>query len=233
MPSQLHYSQPDGRGSYELDLTGYPSGVYTAVISKGNSQNAEIFTVGLQTGSGEIKINTTKEGYLPGDSILLLGDTGENILLTVTLMDSDGNIIKEKETFSNKNGKISESSFRIPSDAKQGTWKFNAKSGSNFHTIEIEVLATLEEGMVISVEEGIDVAGVGKTIVIKVIGAKQTVEFEIIASDGEIIETLSFVASDQGGISLPWIIPKDTEPGTYTISATDAFNSVNTTFVLK
>ena len=221
--------QPDGRGSYELDLTGYPSGVYAAVISKGSSQSTEVFTVGLQTGSGEIKINTTKEAYLPGDSILLLGDTAENVLLTVALMDSDGNIIKEKETFSDKNGKISESSFRIPSDAIHGIWQFNAKSGSNFHTIEIEVLATLEEGMIVSIEEGIEVVGVGKTIVIKVIGAKQTVAFEIIASDGEIIETLSFVASSQGEVNLPWIIPKDTEPGTYTISATDAFHSVNGT----
>ncbi len=225
--------QPDGRGSYELDLTGYPSGVYAAVISKGSSQSTKVFTVGLQTGSGEIKINTTKEAYLSGDSILLLGDTAENVLLTVTLMDSDGNIIKEKETFSDKNGKISESSFRIPSDAIHGIWKFNAKSGSNFHTIEIEVLSTLEEGMIVSIEEGFEVAGVGKTILIKVIGAKQTVAFEIIASDGEIIETLSFVASDQGDISLPWIIPKDTEPGTYTISATDAFHSVNGTFTLE
>ena len=225
--------QPDGRGSYELDLTGYPSGVYTAVISKGSVQSTEVFTVGLQTGSGEIKINTTKEKYLPGDSILLLGNTAENVLLTVTLMDSDGNIIKERETFSDKNGKISESSFRIPLDATHGIWKFNAKSGSNFHTIEIEVLDRLEEGMMVSVEEGVDVPGIGKIVLIKVFGAKQTVAFEIIASDGEIIEKLSFIASDQGDINLPWIIPKDTEPGTYTISATDAFNSVNGTFRIE
>ncbi len=227
--------QPDGRGNYELDLTGYPSGVYTAVISKGSSQSTEVFTVGLQTGSGEIKINTTKEGYLPGDSILLLGDTAENVLLTVALMDSDGNIIKEKETFSDKNGKISDSSFRIPSDAKQGTWKFNAKSGSNFDTIEIEVFATLEKGMMVSAEEidDPDTAYLGKTVLIKVNGAKQTVELEIITSDGEIIETLSLIASAQGDINLPWIIPTDTEPGTYTISATDAFNSVNGTLTLE
>jgi hypothetical protein len=227
--------QPDGRGSYELDLEGYPSGIYTAVISKGSAQSTEVFSVGLQTGSGEIKINTTKEGYLPGDSILLLGDTAENVLLTVALMDSDGNIIKEKETFSDKNGKISDSTFRIPSDAKHGMWKFNAKSGSNYDTIEIEVLATLEDGMIVTVEEIDDpsTSYLGKSILIKVVGAQQTVEFKIIAIDGEIIETLSFVASDQGDVNLPWLIPTDTEPGTYTISASDAFNSVNATFALN
>ena len=51
-------------------------------------------------------------------------------------------IVKIKETFSDKNGKISESSFRIPSDeATPGTWNINVKSGSNFANIEIEVLS--------------------------------------------------------------------------------------------
>lgn len=89
-----------------------------------------------------------------------------------------------------------------------------------------------QSSLTVTVEKGEDVAGVGKTILIKVIGAKQTVAFEIIASDGEIIETLSFGASDEGEINLPWIIPKDTEPGTYIITAKDAFNSGQTTFTI-
>ena len=225
--------QPDGRGSYQLDLEGYTSGVYTAVVSKAGDESQEVFTVGLQTGSGEIEAKITKPNYLPGDSILLLGDTSENVLLTVSLMDPDGNIIKEKESFSDKNGKITESSLRIPTDAKHGMWKINVKSGANFDIVEFEVLATLEEGMIVSVEEGVDVGGVGKTISIKVNGAQQTVEIKIVAEDGEIIETLSFPASDQGAIDLPWLIPKDTEPGLYTISVVDAFNSAKTTYLLE
>jgi len=224
--------QPDGTRTYDLDLSGYTSGAYSAVISKGSAQSVEIFTVGLQTGSGEIKINTTKVSYLPGDSILILGDTSSNVLLTITLMDPDGNQIKVKETFSDKNGKISESSFRIPSDGKTGMWLINAKSGSNFDTKEIEVLATIEEGMIVSITDGIEIPGVGKIIQIKVLGAQQTVEIEIIAEDGKIIETLSFVASDHGEINQPWIIPKDTEPGTYTIKVKDAFHSAENTFEL-
>ena len=61
--------------------------------------------MGLQTGSGEIEINATKLDYDPGDSILILGDTGANILLTITLIDPNGSEIKVKETFSDKNGK--------------------------------------------------------------------------------------------------------------------------------
>lgn len=225
--------QPDGRGTYTLDLKGYISGVYTAVLSKGNTQSTEIFAVGLQTGSGNIEINTTKLDYLPSDSILILGDTAPNTLLTVTLIDPDENEVKVKETFSDKNGKISESSFRIPSDGKSGTWKINVKSGSNFDIREIQVLATLYEGMQVLIEDGSEIPGFGKTITIKVVGANQTVEIEIIAEDGEIIETLSFPASQQGEINQPWIIPKETEPGIYTVKVSDAFDFAETTFELE
>ncbi len=225
--------QPDGRGTYYLDLTGYGSGVYTAVISKGSTQNTEIFAVGLQTGSGDIEINTTKLEYLPSDPILILGNTGSNSLLIITLIDPDENEVKEKETFSDKEGKISEGSFRIPSDGKSGTWTINVKSGSNFETTEIEVLATLHEGIIVTVEEGDEIHGYGTTINIRVTGAQQVTEIEIIAEDGEIIETLSFPASSEGEINLPWIIPKDTEPGLYTIRASDAFDIANGTYTFK
>jgi len=112
-------------------------------------------------------------------------------------------------------------------------WTLKAQSGSNFDTIEIEVLATLSEGMQIVVEEGETYGGVGKSIMIKVTGAQQTVEIEIIAEDGEIIDTLSFVASNQGEIKLPWLIPKETEPGIYTFRGTDAKDSTETTFEIQ
>ena len=135
---------PDGSGSYSLELDGYLSGVYIAVISKGNTQSTEIFTVGLQTGSSQIEINTTKMNYLPGDSILVLGNTSPNVILNIILIDPEGNEVKMKETFSDKNGQISESSFRIPNNAEPGMWTINANSGSTYDLIELEVLATLQ-----------------------------------------------------------------------------------------
>ena len=62
------------------------------------------------------------------------------------------------------------------------------------------------------------------------IGAQQTVEIEIIAEDGEIIDTLSFQASSQGEIIQPWIIDDQMEPGIYTLKVKDAFDSAETTF---
>jgi len=225
--------QPDGRGTHTLKLDGYSSGVYTAVISKGTAQNSEVFTVGLQTGSGEIKINTTKLDYQPGDSILVLGETGSNVILTITLINPEGEEVKIKETFSDKNGKISEGSFRVPTDAKRGEWIINAKSGSNFDNAVINVVRDKSEGMTVEVGIGKEISGYGKTINIHVFGASQTVELNIIAEDGEIIDELSFPASKEGEINQPWIIPKDTEPGTYTIKVSDAQNNAETTFEIK
>lgn len=224
---------PDGRGSITLDLKGYGTGVYTAVISKGGDQNEEIFTVGLQTGSGEIDINTTKVSYFTGDSILLLGETGPNVLLTITLSDPNGKEIKVKETFSDKNGKISSGTFRVPSDGIPGTWTIKAASGSNFDTVDFEVNSIVIEGMIVTVTKGQDIPGYGKTINISVIGAQQTVDLQIIGDDNKVIEELSFPASKSGEIKQPWIIPKDTEPGTYTIKASDAFNTAESTFEIN
>ncbi|QLH03391.1 biofilm-associated protein [Nitrosopumilus cobalaminigenes] len=225
--------QPDGRGTHSLNLDGFASGVYTAVISKGSTQSTEIFTVGLVTGSGDIDINTTKIEYHPGDSILILGDTGDNVLLTITLTDPDGNEIKTKETFSDKNGKISEGSFRIPSDGKSGVWNINAKSGSNFDNVEIDVVTTVSEGMVVSVEQGANIPGLGDTIIIKVFGAEQNVTIEIVSDEGEIIGSLEGIITSAGIIDQLWAIPAETEPGTYTIIVTNPSDSAETTYELQ
>jgi hypothetical protein len=149
------------------------------------------------------------------------------------LINPEGEEIKVKETFSDKNGKISEGSFRIPSEGIPGTWIINAKSGSNFDNEEINVLTAVQEGMTVSVEQGQEIPGYGTTMNIIVFGAAQTVEIEIIAEDGEIIQELSFPASGEGQINQPWIIPKDTEPGTYTIKVSDATNNAETTFEIQ
>lgn len=223
----------DGKKTYELELSGYSSGAYTAIVNKGASKSSEVFTVGLQTGSGAVKIGSTKLDYRPGEAILILGDTKENSLLTLTLSDPDGTVWKTKEIFSDKNGKIADDSLRLPSAAEPGIWIVNAKSGSNFDNVEIEVITSKEEGLVVTVEEGIEISGYGKSINIKVINAEQTVKMTILNSDGEEIETLSFPSNKEGEIKQPWFIPKGTIPGTYTIKVTDAHNTAETTFTVK
>ncbi len=222
--------QQDNRGVYQLDLTDYTSGVYTAVVSKGSEQDTKTFTVGLQVGAGTITINATKSTYLAGDSMVLLGDATKNSILIISLMDPDGNIIREKHTFSDKNGRISENSFKIPADAKQGTWKIIVRSGTTSNSVEFEVLSTIEEGMTLSIAEGTEINSEIKTITVNVSGAQQNVTVKILTDNGEVLDSFTSLASDQGNISLPWSIPKDMESGEYTIIVTDAFNSTQITF---
>ncbi len=224
---------PDGRIDYELDLSGYTSGVYTVVVTRANAQTNEVFSVGLQVGSGSIDLNLTKEAYEPGDPILILGNSGPNILITLSLLDPDGNEVRVKETFTNKEGNLSESSFRIPSNAVPGVWTIKAKSGPNFEEVKFEILPSMEEGMIVFVE-GIDyIPGVGKIIKIKVLGATQSVVIEIFSQTQELVGHLEFVATDAGLVALPWPVPNDTPAGNYTIKVKDAFNSAETSFVLE
>ena len=225
--------QQDGRKTYSLDLNGYSSGVYTAVVNKGSAKSSEVFTVGLQAGSGEIKISSTKLEYRPGESILILGGANQNTLLTITLIDPNGNVWKTKEIFSDKNGKIADGGLRIPSKATPGIWVIKAQSGSNFEEIEIEVITSKEEGLVVTTSQGTEIPGFGKSINIKVINAVQTVQIEIIALNGDVIDKLSFPASGNGEIKQPWFIPKDLAPGTYTIKVKDSQNTAETTFELE
>lgn len=224
---------PDGKKSHTIDLTGFASGVYTMVVKRGTSQTSEIFTVGLQTGSGEIDIRTTKLDYKIGEAVLILGNSKPNILATITMYDDEGNIIKTKETYTNKDGVLSDSSFRIPSGSAIGKWKIEARSGSNFDEAFINVVTDTDvEGMIVTFEGFDNIATVGKIVKIRVIGAEQLVTIRIINPLGEEVDKLQFPASGGGEIATPWPMPKDSPKGIYTINVNDAFNSASTTFVL-
>jgi len=144
---------PNGSAEYVLDLEGFSTGVYTLVITRGNSQSTEIFSIGLDTGSGPIEIRTTKNTYLPGDVILILGKTGLTVLITLSLVDPDGTEVKQKEIFSNDEGVFSNESFRIPLDAKAGLWVIKGNSGPNFTELEIDVASEAKEGLAIRVDK--------------------------------------------------------------------------------
>ncbi len=222
----------DGRATHTISLAGFTTGVYTAVISKGNTHSTEIFTVGFQTGSGSIDIQTTKTEYNPGDPILILGTTGTkeneeiNVFMTITMIDPDGNRIKTKEVYSDKSGNVSESSFRVPSDAKTGTWKINARNDNTSDTVMIEVVTSATEGMTITVEKGDD----ANTLRIKVFGATTKPIIRILSDDGIQVGVLNGPITKDGISVQPWLIPKNTAPGIYTFNATNPTDTVETTF---
>lgn len=225
--------QADGTIEYKLDLEKYGTGIYTAVISRGITKTSEVFSVGLSTGSGEIKVRTVKDLYKVGDSILILGETNKNVLIRIQLIDPNGTVIKQKETFSDKDGKITDETFRIPSDATDGKWIIRIASGSNFALAEIEVSSTHQVGMMATFEGIQETVGTGKSVKVKVVGAKTTVNIKVFDSTNSTFGSeLSQPVSSAGESHILWPIPKDSAPGTYTLVASDAFNTARVQFTL-
>ena len=128
-----------GTKTFEFDLTGYASGVYKAVVSNPTYQDTAKFSVGLSAGSGTINFSSTQTEYSPGESILIIGNTGANSLLNIFLIDPDGEIIYKGEIFTDKEGGFTTEMLGIPSNAESGIWKIKAQSGLDQKEMEITV----------------------------------------------------------------------------------------------
>ena len=219
----------DGRGEHILDLTGYVSGIYTAVIKKGGSQSSENFSVGLLTGSGEINAEVTQTEYKQGERVLLLGNTANgNSLMTVSLIDPSGKEIKSLEIASNSEKMFAEERLRIPSNAQIGIWKITVTSGSNLDKVEFNVFSSTEEGMAVRATEQVIVGDLLKIWISA--SHKTSIIIQIADEQGNNIQELTCNTTKEFKCETFWSIPKDSIPGTYTIKAYDAISSSETTF---
>jgi hypothetical protein len=221
--------EADGRGEHELDLGGYVSGIYTAVIKKGGSQSSENFSVGLLTGSGEINGKVTQTEYKQGERILLLGTTtNANSLMIVNLIDPSGKKIKTLEIASNSERMFSEERLRIPSNAQIGLWKITVTSGSNLDKMEFDVFSATEEGMSVKSSEKVKMGDLLKIWITA--SHKTSIIIEISDSEGNNVQELNCNTTKEFKCETFWSIPKNTIPGTYTIKSYDAISSSETTF---
>ena len=219
----------DGRGQHSLDLSGYVSGIYTAVVKKGGSQNSENFSVGLLSGSGQISSKITQTEYNQGERILLLGSTtNPNSLMTVTLTNPDGKEVKTLEIASNSEGMFSEERLKIPSDGKTGSWEIMIKSGSNLQKIQFDVFSEIKEGMQVKATEAVMAGGLLKIDITA--SHKTSIIVEISNAEGDKVQQLMCNTTKEYKCETFWSTPKDTIPGTYNIKAYDAISSSETTF---
>ena len=228
---EIIHLREDGRGEYNLNLSGYTSGIYTAVAKISGSQSSEIFSVGLQVGSGPIDAKTTQTEYQQGERILLLGSTKPNTLMTATLVDPNGMKVKTVEMPSNNLGTFTEERLRIPSNGEPGLWIINVASGTNLDTVEINVFSTILEGMTVKTAEEIKQ---GELLKISIIASHKTsVIIEITDMDGGVMSDLGCTTTKEFVCETFWAVPKDAIPGTYTIKVNDAISSNETTFEIK
>ena len=222
---------PDGKAMYETSLVGWSSGVYSIDLRHANARASELFAIGMSTGSGEITMKSVKDSFLPGESILIMGNTGGNSLLTISLVNSAGETIKKVDAFSDKNGKFVSDKLRIPSNAETSNWTIIIKSGGNYAEQEITIAQDVE-GMVLYIDSKQTEFRLGQILQIKGNGAapSHSIKIDILKSNGEPItdEPFYMVATNDGGFSLTWQVPTDIESGSYTITATDSVSEATT-----
>ena len=223
---------PDGIELYEISSDKLSSGAYTLSAQRGESMDEARFTVGFTTGSGAITVQTTRNDYLQGEQILILGKTNtKNVLLDVTISDPNGKVIKRFETFSDLSGVFKIDNFRIPMDGKTGIWKIDAKSGGNFKQTEFEVTSD-NETMIIILEK--DNFNISETMNIQGSGANgATITLTVINLDGEKIAELNFAAKNNGKFSTIWQIPLDVKSGEYEVHVDDGLKNASEKFTIN
>lgn len=220
-------SSPIGKNKYAIDLDGLDAGVYRAVVSSTNIQDSVKFSIGLDAGSGAISLVSTKANYSPGESIFVIGNTGNNAKLTITLLDPSGNISTKTETFSDNSGSFSTGDIGIPPDGTLGKWKITAHNRLDSNSVEINVSIPTGKNLTLQIEE--TQFAIGDTIIIKGVGQSDSnrLEIKITNESGEEIISLHTPITSSGTFSLPWTVPAGFDTGIYTITVSDDENSSN------
>ena len=214
-----------GKSRYTVDLDGLTSGIYRAVVSSTNIQDSVKFSVGLEPGSGAISLITTNDNYVPGESILVLGNTGSNARITVTLYSPSGSIASITETFSDGSGNFSTDEIGIPINPEHGVWKITAHSRLDTTSINIDVSLANENSIILQMES--TEFNIGNVIMIKDSAQSDTARIEIAVTNenDEIFVSLETPITSDDTFSLPWMVPTGTPSGIYTITASDGTNS--------
>ena len=214
-----------GKNKYTIDLDDISSGVYRAVISSTNIQDSAKFSVGLEQGSGDISLVTTQANYTPGDSVLVIGKTGSNARLTITLFEPSGKVSSQFETFSDGVGNFSTENVGIPYNAILGDWKITAQSRLDSNSIDIKVNIPTNLGITLQIEES--EFSIGNVVIIKGIALSDSnrLYMKITDQSDQVIITLETPITSDNTFSLPWTIPNGFDAGTYIINVHDSVNS--------
>ena len=94
----------NGNYTYYIESDEIGTGAFTVEVRHGVSRGSTVFTIGLSTGTGIIEFQTIKDEYRLGDQILIIGKTGNSVILTVSIIDPTGSEIREFDTFTDRIG---------------------------------------------------------------------------------------------------------------------------------
>ena len=223
----------NGTYIYEIDSAELGTGAFEVEVRHGNSRGETIFTVGLSTGSGQIEFNTIRQEYNSGEKLLIIGNTGNNALLSVEIFDDSGKLVRVIETFSDKTGMFKVDNFRIPLTSDAGEWTINISSGENSTERKFFVV-TETSGIAVFTQEQSKLHKTGQILTIfgKDARVGSVVFLTINNSDNVLVESLELQTTNSGDFYAIWLIPGDILPGTYTILADDEISTSTTSFSL-
>ncbi len=221
---------PNGKRNYSLNLSSFSPGLYTALVSMASLQASDEFTVDLKSSHIPINLSMVKTMYYPGDFISVTGTSQPLTKIHLFLVDPDGAIINEKDTFIDENGNMITTHFLIPYDELFGKWIITVESGLNSENFEFQVNSLDDEGFVIRVTDIISSA-VGKFVIIEgVVPEEQTVRITIDDPDGITVYETTIDTTDTGEFDLLWTAPSDAV-GTYSVTVTDIYTKAISTVI--
>ena len=187
-------------------------------------ENAPLDVIGVcnDATSSSLSLVSTQANYSPGESIFVIGNTGNNARIIITLLDPSGNISAKTETFSDNSGSFSTGDIGIPPDGELGKWKVTAHNRLDNNSIEINVSILTGKSLTLQIEE--TQFATGDTVIIKGVGQSDMIWLgvQIIDQDGMAVELSTPLTS--GTFSVPWTIPSGFDTGTYTILVQDGEN---------
>ena len=224
----------NGNYVYNIESSEIGTGAFTVELRHGNSRGTTIFTVGLATGSGPITFQPTRNEYLQGEQLVIIGKTGNSALLNVEIIDPNGQIFRTFETFSDSVGTFKLDDFKIPVDASFGKW--NVKISSDENSTEQQFTVTeASDGIMLITPNSEQAYNPGDVLQItgkdSRIGA--SVFINIINSGGITLEQLVLVAKSNGDFYTIWQIPNDFESGTYEITASDSDSTSSRSLIIN
>ena len=201
----------------------------------GVSRGSTVFTIGLSTGTGLIEFQTIKDEYVLGDQILIIGKTGNSVILTVSIIDPSGSVIREFDTFSDRIGTFTVDNFKIPSNGKTGNWIVKIGNEENFVEKSFNVVE-LTDTIQVNLDKDDRIYRGGDMIAISgknaSIGSSVTVS--ITDLNGTKVTTNLFISiTSTGEFYTIWQLPKNIEPGIYDISVNDSVTDASISFTVN
>ena len=87
------------------------------------------------------------------NQFFVIGNTGNNARIMITLLDPSGNISTKTETFSDNSGSFSTGEIGIPPDGTLGKWKITAHNRLDNNSVEINVSIPTGKSLTLQIEE--------------------------------------------------------------------------------